>query len=89
MAGRIKALRKELRYSLAEVGRWFDVPRQAAHQAENTDRTGQKIDDLRARILTRLLEEAKGKGASVEGPFFVVTMPADPTLFDKQEKQAA
>ncbi len=86
LAGRIKELREKQRWSMADVGRWFDVPRQTVHQAENPARSGQKIDELRVKILARLLEEENGEGISIEGPVFVVTTPSEPTLFDEVKK---
>lgn len=79
MAERIKQLREDQRYSLAEVGRWFDVPRQTIHQAENPERGGDKINELRAKIYARLNESA-----TVEGPVFIVR-EKDPELFDQKE----
>jgi len=83
MARRIKRMRTKQRYSLAAVGRWFEVPRQTIHEAENPDRGGAKIDELRTRIYNKL-----SSGATVEGPVFVIESdPEDPGLFDAEEEE--
>lgn len=79
MARRIKRMREEQRYSLAAVGRWFGVPRQTIYQAENQERSGAKINDLRAKIYRRL-----NPGADVHVCDFVIeqeTNGSPPGLF--------
>ena len=66
VAKRIGDVRRVQRVSLRELAEVFDVPHQTISQAENPERGGDKINELRARILGHLLKR------SVSGPVFVI-----------------
>lgn len=74
LAERIRDERKRLRLTLAAVGDWFDKPRQVIHQAEDPERIGPAIDELRTQILSRLLEHGGRHGAQVRGPLYEITI---------------
>lgn len=79
LAARIRELRLRHpdRLTLEEVGEWFGVTKQRIHQAEDAERAGHRLDELRVKILSRLLG-----GVEVRGPLYEVT--GQQVLFDAE-----